>query len=354
MRNLNSHALEVRSQFDPDTPFPLGLRISSQAASELEASENGIREFRNWCRTHNCYLLTVNGFPFGVFHNQRVKEQVYLPDWRQKERAEYSKLLGTLAARLQPDARRISVSTVPVAFKPGFDESDLPLVNSHITEVATHYHELHKQTGIKVILALEPEPLCVLETIAESIDFFEQLNLDQSLREHVGLCFDCCHQAVEFERADECLNRIHRNRIPIGKVQISSALKAVPEEFPRLLEFNEPVYLHQAIAKLAGSNELKRFADLPDFAKALESGEKYDECRVHFHVPVFLKHLGSCGTTQDFLRELLPLLDEDIPLEVETYSFSVLPGELRSSSVAKNIIRELFWVRNLSKHPGQS
>ncbi|MEQ9208978.1 MAG: hypothetical protein RLN96_03905, partial [Pseudomonadales bacterium] len=105
----------------------------------------------------------------------------------------------------------------------------------------------------------------------------------------------------------------------------------------------------QAIAKLAGSNELKRFADLPDFAKALESGEKYDECRVHFHVPVFLKHLGSCGTTQDFLLDLLPLLDEDIPLEVETYSFSVLPAELRSSSVAENIIRELFWVTDLSK-----
>jgi len=349
MRNLNSHALEVRSQFDPGTPFPLGLRISSQAASELEADEPAIEEFHKWCKNHNCYLLTINGFPFGAFHDQRVKEQVYLPDWRQSERAEYSKLLGSLAARLQPDATRISISTVPVAFKPDFKKNSLLSVNKHITDVATHYRQIHEKTGIKLILSLEPEPLCVLETTSEAIDFFDQLKLDQTLRDYVGICFDCCHQAVEFEQAVDSLEQIRRHQIPIGKVQISSALQASADEFPRLLEFNEPVYLHQAVAKLSGSNKLKRFVDLPDFAEALESGHQYDECRVHFHVPVFLSHLGNCGTTQSFLRDLLPILDPDTPLEVETYSFSVLPPDLRSGSVAENIARELFWVKDLLK-----
>jgi sugar phosphate isomerase/epimerase len=347
MRNLNGHVLEVRSHFDPDTPFPLGLRISGQAAKELETDDRAIDEFTDWCRTHNCYLLTINGFPYGVFHNERVKENVYLPDWRDPERANYSKLLGSLATRLQPDAKHISISTVPIAFKSAFGDSDWPKVNEHIVEVATHYQQLYQQTGIKLVLAIEPEPLCILETIAEAVDFFNQLNLDESLREHVGLCFDCCHQAVEFEDAAECLQQIQHHQIPIGKVQVSSALKATEEEFKRLLEFDEPVYLHQAVGRQTGTNKYTRFEDLPDFAQALNTGNKYDQCRVHFHVPIFLGHLGNCGTTQDFLKELLPILGEDIPLEVETYSFSVLPSDLRSGTVAENITRELLWVRKL-------
>jgi hypothetical protein len=107
------------------------------------------------------------------------------------------------------------------------------------------------------------------------------------------------------------------------------------------------VYLHQAVGRQTGTNKYTRFQDLPDFAQALNTGKKYDECRVHFHVPIFLEHLGNCGTTQDFLKELLPILGEDIPLEVETYSFSVLPSDLRSGTVAENITRELLWVREL-------
>ena len=349
MDNLNGHVLEVRSQFNPDIPFPLGLRISGQAAKELEAIPATLDDFHRWCQEHNCYLLTINGFPYGVFHAQRVKEKVYLPDWRDYERVKYSKLLGDLAVRLQPDAGRISISTVPVAFKASFDKADWPQVNAHIKEVASHYQQLHERTGIKLILAIEPEPLCVLETTAETINFFEQLQLDASMREYVGICFDCCHQAVEFEQATDCLEQIRLWKIPIGKVQVSSALEASSGEFSRLLEFDESVYLHQTVAKVANSQELHHFADLPDFANALESGKQYDQCRTHFHVPIFLEHLGNCGTTQPFLRDLLPLLDEDTPLEVETYSFSVLPADLRSNSVAGNIIRELLWVRELLK-----
>ncbi len=349
MDNLNGHVLEVRRQFDPDTPFPLGLRISGQAATELEEYPEALEEFHRWCQEHNGYLLTINGFPYGVFHSQRVKENVYLPDWRDYERVKYSKLLGDLAIRLQPDARRLSISTVPVAFKANFDAADWPQVNAHIKEVANHYQQLHEKTGIKLILAIEPEPLCVLETTAETIKFFDQLRLDASIREYVGICFDCCHQAVEFEQAADCLEQIRLAKIPIGKVQVSSALQASSEEFSRLLEFDESVYLHQTVAKVANSEELHRFADLPDFSHALESGEQYDQCRTHFHVPIFLEHLGNCGTTQPFLRDFLPLLNVDTPLEVETYSFSVLPADLRSNSVAGNIIRELLWVKELLK-----
>lgn len=344
MHNLNSHAREVQRHLAQDTPFPLGLRIAQQAAQE--ADEAAVAEFRRWCQAHNAYLLTINGFPYGTFHQTRVKENVYLPDWRERERVAYSKRLGDLAILLQPDARRISISTVPIAFKPGFNETDWPRACDHVREVAEHYRQLSEQSGIQLILAIEPEPHCVLETTAEAIDFFHRLNLPDALRPYVGLCFDCCHQAVEFEQAADCLARLRAAGITLGKVQVSSALKARGQEIDKLLAFDEPVYLHQAVARDSAGN-LQRFADLPDLARALNQGQTFEECRVHFHIPVFCEHLGEVGSTQDFLRELLPLLDAATPLEVETYSFNAIPAHLRHGSISANIARELTWVQDL-------
>jgi|SRR5690554_1051320 len=346
LHNLNTHVLEVKAQLgNNQEPFPLGLRIAAQAAGEID--EAAIKEFQRWCQEHNSYLLTINGFPYGTFHQQRVKEQVYQPDWRQAERAEYSKQLGDIAVRLQPDAKRIAISTVPVAFKPDFDEADWDEVCKYIREVAEHYYQLHQQTGITLILALEPEPLCVLETTEEALAFFSRLDLPERLRHYVGLCFDCCHQAVEFEEPAECLKQIQMAGIPIGKVQVSSALRARGEEIENLFAFDEPVYLHQVVAQHEHTGALSRYPDLSDLRLALDKGERFTECRVHFHIPIFQEHLGQVGTTQFFLREFLPLLPSPIPLEVETYSFSAIPPALRSGSVSDNIARELQWVTDL-------
>lgn len=345
MHNLNSHALEVKQRLGSIAPFPLGLRIAHQGAMEADAA--AIAEFRQWCKQNNAYLLTINGFPYGTFHQTRVKENVYLPDWRETERVSYSKRLGDLAVALEPGAKRISISTVPIAFKPTFSESDWPQALANVRHVAAHYRDIFQRTGTKLVLAIEPEPACVLETTAETIAFFKRLDLPHDLREHVGLCFDACHQAVEFENAAECLQQLTDAKIAIGKVQVSSALRATGNEIEALLRFDEPVYLHQSVARHSDSGELHRFTDLPEFADAYNRGEGYSECRVHFHVPIFLEHLGRVGTTQNFLRELLPLLDNSVPLEVETYSFTAIPEPLRRGSVGENIARELAWVHQL-------
>ncbi len=353
MHNLESHALEVKARLGQtgatQVPFPLGLRISHQAAMDVD--EAAITEFRNWCRQHDCYLLTINGFPYGAFHHQRVKELVYLPDWRNPSRVTYSQRLGDLAVALQPDAKQISISTVPIAFKDGFRESDWPQVEEHITQVLEHFAQLKERTGITLQLAIEPEPACVLETTSEAIEFFRRMRARLSARQdaHLGLCFDCCHQAVEFESAAECLDRLNAENIPIAKVQVSSALRAIGEgEIRRLLSFDEPVYLHQAVGRKKGE-ALQRFTDLPEFTQALDNGADFDECRVHFHVPIFLEHLGDCGTTQEFLKDFLPRLGAHIPLEVETYSFGVLPEHLRTDSVGQSIARELEWVTKVCR-----
>ena len=88
---------------------------------------------------------------------------------------------------------------------------------------------------------------------------------------------------------------------------------------------------------------LFRYEDLPQFLERREG--TLEECRVHFHVPVFVEHLGPCGTTRFFLEDILPRLDRATALEVETYSLEVLPADLRRESVADSIARELAWVQ---------
>ena len=343
MANLNGHALAVKAAVSADEKFPLGLRISYQAASEITPAD--IADFRRWCDVHDCYLLTINGFPFGTFHNQPVKEKVYEPDWRSRARVDYTKRLADLAVALSTRTAPLSISTVPVAYKPVFSEADWPIVYQHIVEVLQHLQHIHQMTGITIRLAFEPEPCCVLETIDETVDFFAQLALPENLMPFVGICFDACHQAVEFEDPAQCLQKLAQADITIAKVQVSSALRARGDEISALLEFDEPVYLHQAVVRQGADQPLHRFTDLPALSAFLDRAPESEECRVHFHVPIFIDHLGVCGTTRFFLEQLLPLLSPDIPLEVETYSFKALPEHLRSGTLEESICRELQWVQ---------
>lgn len=341
--NLNAHAIAVKQQVSPRAPFPLGLRISHQAT--LDITPDAIRHFHAWCAQHDCYLLTINGFPYGTFHQQPVKAAVYEPDWRTQARVDYTKRLADIAVALMTRPTDISISTVPVAFKSSFADTDWRVVRDNIMAVLVHLQRIKETTGVIIRLALEPEPCCVLETITETVQFFARMDFPAALRDFIGVCFDCCHQAVEFEQPHECLAQLRAAGIPIVKVQVSSALRATDAEIAQLIQFNEPVYLHQVVAQHA--HGLERFEDLPQFQQRLTAGVTFTECRAHFHVPIFLEHLGFCGTTRFFLEQLLPHLDPAIPLEVETYSFQNLPAHLRKESVSESIARELQWVNGL-------
>jgi Xylose isomerase-like TIM barrel len=345
LHNLDAHLLAVKQQVSPDHPFPLGLRIAHQAAMEINAQD--IHAFHDWCHKHDCFLLTINGFPYGPFHQQAVKAAVYQPDWRTEERVTYTQRLADLAIALMTTPTEISISTVPVAFKPDFADGDWDCVRNNFISVLEYLHDIHTRTGHRVRLAIEPEPYCVLETTSETVEFFARMNFPLSLRQYVGVCFDCCHQAVEFEDPSECLKQLRAADIAIVKVQVSSALRARGDEIAQLHQFNEPIYLHQVVAQSDVDQPLARFPDLLDFQLQLDTGANFSECRAHFHVPIFLDHLGYCGTTRFFLEAFLPKLHPDIPLEVETYSFQNLPAHLRKDSVSDSITRELLWVREL-------
>lgn len=352
--NLEGHLLGVKADVAPGESFPIGLRLSGQAVLEIDDEE--ARRFHDWCRENGTYVLTINAFPHGRFHGVSVKERVYDPDWRDPARAEYTMRVADRLAEWLPEDAPGSISTVPIAWGPSFADGDWKIVRRNVDAVIEHLDGLAQKSGKALVLAFEPEPGCVVETTDQAIELFERLAVPESRAHLAGLCFDCCHQAVEFEDPVSSFDRLVDAGIPIGKVQVSSSLRARADEIPELISFDEPTYLHQVVAR-DEAGELHRAADLPAFfgpgGRGRDEGARLTEARVHFHVPIFAEHLGRCGTTRFFLEELLPHLDESIPLEVETYSFDVLPAELRRESVAESIARELQWVQQRYDAPNR-
>ena len=370
-RALRAALPSIRRHLRADGPFAIGLRLSDRAAKELE-QHSALAEFLPFLDDGNYYVPTINGFPFGAFHGERVKERVYLPDWRDPARVEYSNRLANLLAILL-SARHLtngSVSTVPGAFKGHLQSNDdAAAIASSILAHAAHLVGLRALTGVTIALAIEPEPACFIETTAEAVDFFTRYLFDEAfvaawcakhratltvtdVRTHVGVCFDACHMAVEFEDHAASLAQLDRAGIRIPKFQISSALRignATPGSPGRraLEQFAEDTYLHQVVIREAGG--LKRYVDLPDaLAGADSASQGQTEWRIHFHVPVFLSTLGALETTQPDLEAVLDLVKaraRPACLEVETYTWDVLPPEHRTADMNEAIARELAWTR---------
>ncbi len=339
-RAIREHAPAVKAKVSPDRPFPIGLRLSGGAVREMGPADAA--DFRSWCREGGFYVATINGFPYGTFHHRPIKQGVYLPDWRFAERLDYTRKLADLLALWLPEAMTGSISSVPVGFRSAIAPEDFPRVRRHLLLALEHLERLARRTGRKIVLALEPEPGCVAETTQDVVDLFARLDLPASLRPFLAVCYDCCHQALQFEDPAASLQLLADHDIAIGHVQVSSALRLTDSRIGLLGRFREPCYLHQTVGRKK-SGTLLRYEDL-DLAIAA-APEEVEEWRVHFHVPVFLERAGECATTRSFLEKILPLLAENgAKLEVETYTWSILPPELQCGTVTECLVREIEWV----------
>ena len=365
--NIERYFPAVRDRVAPDALFGIGLRLSARAAREL-ASGDALAEFREFMDRNKLYVFTINGFPYGVFHGARVKEEVYLPDWRDEERLRYTDELAQLLAQLLPDGMEGSVSTVPGAFKPALqDEGDVDQIVDNMLRHVSKLVDIQRNSGRRIALAIEPEPYCFLETIEESVRFFRQhlfgadavsrlselSGLDQeaaaaALREHIGLCLDLCHAAVEFEDPAQCIRDLQQAGIRVSKMQISAGLR-LPEltanAVDALKQFDDPVYLHQVVEQ--GPAGTKRYADLPEALATATGSADGREWRVHCHVPIFMDDLGAFSSTRSFISDVLAIHKRQsvsAQLEVETYTWNVLPDHLRTGGMELAIARELNWV----------
>src|SRR5688500_16820372 len=113
---LSRHLPAIRREAAPGRPFGVGLRLAAAAAKDLE-NPASITELQSLLAAEDCYVFTINGFPYGSFHGTRVKEEVYAPDWSTPERLAYTLQLFDLLVQLGPGDVGGSVSTVPASFK---------------------------------------------------------------------------------------------------------------------------------------------------------------------------------------------------------------------------------------------
>jgi len=366
--SLEAHLPRIKAAVSPNAPLGLGLRLSAVAAETL-SEPAAFDELRAFLADQNLYVFTINAFPYGPFHGTRVKEDVYQPDWLAPERLTFTDRTAEILAKLLPERLIGSISTVPGTFKAvAAARPDAPRVMADaMARHAATLVTLQRRTGREIVLALEPEPCCFLETIEEAVAFFrDHLHTDTSaaivaqatglsisqahaaLRRHLGLCYDICHGAVEYEDPADAFARFAAAGIRVAKLQLSSALRLPSVDTTTektLSEFDDGVYLHQVVERRNGT--LTRHVDLAPAFAALRAGRAGGEWRVHCHVPVFLEIAGSFHSTQPTLKAALACAKAGFVaphLEVETYTWDVLPPELRQGHRADAIAREMRWV----------
>ena len=355
-QSLETYALAVRAQVCPQKPFAIGLRLGERAAVEL-AERDELLQFQRWLGKNNCYVFTINGFPYGNFHGARVKEKVYSPDWTSPERVAYTNLLFDLLAQLVPAGIAGSVSTLPGTFKEFHPTADaLKTIRQNLWRTVEHIAHVSRQTGKDLHLGLEPEPLCLLERSGETVHFFEHLRAehprDARLDAHLGVNYDTCHFAVEFEEPHNALPCLINHGIKISKIHLSSALKVSPTLAAReeLKKFSDDVYLHQVVER-DETGARKIFRDLPDALAASAISHlpsPNSEWRIHFHVPLHAPAAPPFENTNDHLLGILDLLQVNpelcAHLEMETYTWEVLPPELKTQNVVDQLAAEYDWT----------
>ncbi|BDI18037.1 hypothetical protein ANSO36C_38390 [Nostoc cf. commune SO-36] len=235
---------------------------------------------------------------------------------------------------------------------------------------------IYEETGRILHIDLEPEPDGLIENTSEVIDFYQnwllpiggnylskKLNIEHSLAEtklleHVRICYDTCHFSVEYEEPQSVFARLQSAGIKIGKIQISAAIKVkIPVDIEkrsliveRLRPFAESTYLHQVIERRTDGT-LHHYPDLITALPHLEQSLA-EEWRTHFHVPIFIHDYQILQSTQDDIVTVLHLLQTNNAcshLEIETYTWDVLPSEMKIDLLT-SIQREYEWVLKIIRN----
>lgn len=343
----------------------IGLWLSAAAAAELVESD-GVAEFRDWLSARGLVPYTLNGFPYGDFHQEVVKHRVYEPTWWDRKRLEYTTQLAEILDEILPAGLEGSISTLPIAWgAPCPERGQIERAAFNLRVAARVMHELEEETGRLIYLCIEPEPGCVFSFADDTVHFFQwQLfggEDDEITRRHVRICHDVCHAAVMFEDQEEVLRKYKDAGIEVGKIQVSAALRmdldSLPlsagvtgragKAFSELGRFAEDRYLHQTVVSRDGEEVF--FEDLP-LAIKNEGDQPTGEWRVHFHVPIYLQKFGLLESTQEQIAQCLSAARKYTTcrhFEVETYAWGVLPAELQQESLAAGIADELRWFKEL-------
>jgi len=361
-----------------------GLWISHEVLTEMSVSDPRGARLSEALQVAGVRLVTLNGFPYGNFHDVEVKGKVYQPDWSEPQRLVYTlQLASLLANNLAADTSFGSISTLPLGFGPNWSAAKHQAALENLCLLVDQLGQLEQEAGKQIMVCLEMEPGCVLERTDQLLQLFGQDLIAaikqhgiplQLMQRHLGICYDICHQAVMFEDPADSLQRITAEGISIGKIQVSSALTAATpsnvETRKSLRDFVEPRYLHQVEARppnttgrmAFGNKNIQRASSL-DLQQALadENFPQDSPWHIHFHIPIQAEQLAysSLGTTQQAIEGVLNWLadcqstrqgvEQVHPhLEVETYTWQVLPTSLRplnDQQLQLGLAEELRWLQ---------
>ena len=361
---------EVKKRFSPDAPMGVSLRLANASVEELLAKPEERTWLKKFLEDNNLYVYTVNAFPFGPFKGEIVKERVYEPDWTTEARTKYTMHIADILAEVTSQPVEPTIQTAPLAYRPKANTPEfLANFNENIYRVIAHLMNLEKRTGRRVKLAVEPEPYCFLETIPETVQWFNEKiyslaaaeriaklsgeplsEVFGATRRYLGVVLDICHQSVAFESIADDIDQLSQAGIPIFKLQEAAALRVDQvdaEIVTELKKYTGTIYLSQTTELRNGV--ITRYLNLEDAIAAWESDPGPREWRTHFHVPVFLQDLGPFQTTRSGIDDALRIHARtplSTHLEIETYTWDVLPEHLKTGDITEYVVRELEYVRD--------
>jgi hypothetical protein len=367
--SVNTYLPQVKARFAPSQKFGVCLRTSAPTAEALTQDPSKVADLKAFFADNDLYLYTANAFVYGVFKKQVIKEEVYEPDWRTEDRTQYTMQVANILAALAPEGIEPSIQSAPLGFKPRVTGDDVvEAYTTNVIRVVAHLVQLHKDKGKVVTLGLEPEPRCFLETTDETVNYFtkelfsgktaqrlakltglHEADAAEAMRTHTGVVFDIGHQSVGYEDIPVSLQKLVDSGIRIVKLQEAAAMHmpdVTQKTVDALQAFAKTIYLSQTCQKKDGKTTW--FLNLEDAFEDWYKNPGPREWRTHFHVPVFLTDLGAFGTTRFALEQALAVHKKtplSSHLEIETYTWDVLPDHLKTGDIVEYVTRELEWVK---------
>ncbi len=362
--NLQVTVPKVKKDVCPNERMGLGLRIANLASIDLTEDTNKLAVLKAWLAQEKLYIFTLNGFPYGGFHNTIVKDQVHAPDWTSQDRVNYTRRLIDILSQILPDdLSEGGISTSPLSYKYWWDNRSAACAQAtmELLKLVPYLAQTEQKTGKWIHIDIEPEPDGLLENHREFVDWYTDMLIpfaitagvpEEWVRRHIHICFDVCHYGVSFDKPAESLQELAAKNISIGKIQISSALRVdlrnqALERIEAIKQYEEPTYLHQVKA-LKKDGSYDQFKDLSEALEQFKEGV-YDEWRVHFHVPLFLDSYGLLNSTQAEISETLSYHQSHNltrMMEIETYTWGVLPSEYQEN-IETSVAREITYIQKL-------
>ncbi|MGN9759637.1 metabolite traffic protein EboE [Streptomyces sp. SD31] len=324
----------------------LGLWLAAPVVTALADDRAALEGLREELDLRGIEVVTLNAFPYAGFHAPTVKKAVYRPDWTERARLDHTLACARVLAELLPaDAARGSVSTLPLAWREPWSPGRGDLARRHLDLLAEGLADLAATSGRTVRVGFEPEPGCLIETTGQAVRLLAAAD-----PEWLGVCVDTCHLAVAFEEPGPAIARLAA-ALPVVKTQASCAVHADrpadPAARAALEGFAEQRFLHQT--REAAPDGPLAVDDLPE---ALDGALPGDAAwRIHYHVPVQRDLPPPLRSTRpELVAALAALLGGPAALtdhvEVETYTWPVLPGAPADSGLVDGIAGELAWTRD--------